>query len=93
MTYSLTEKQPLSIFVEDMPYGQVADYVMASASFPGFKKTVVEGQEYIDGGIYDNMPVNMMLDRGYKDVVAIETKSSLSLSSLQSTSVSSICPK
>lgn len=77
MTYSLTEKQPLSIFVEDMPYGQVADYVMASASFPGFKKTVVEGQEYIDGGIYDNMPVNMMLDRGYKDVVAIETKSSI----------------
>ncbi|HRF36402.1 MAG TPA: patatin-like phospholipase family protein, partial [Clostridia bacterium] len=77
MTYSLTEKQHLSIFVEDMPYGQVADYVMASASFPGFKKTVVEGQEYIDGGIYDNMPVNMMLDRVYKDVVAIETKSSI----------------
>lgn len=77
MTYSLTEKQPLSIFVEDMPYGQVADYVMASASFPGFKKTVVEGQEYIDGGIYDNMPINMMMDRGYKDIVAIETKSSI----------------
>lgn len=77
MTYSLTEKQPLSIFVEDMPYGQVADYVMASASFPGFKKTIVEGQEYIDGGVYDNMPVNMMMDRGYKDLVAIETKSSI----------------
>ncbi len=32
MTYSVTEKQPLSIFVEDMGEGQVADYVMASAS-------------------------------------------------------------
>lgn len=77
MTYSRTEKQPVSIFAEDMPKGKVADYVMASASFPGFQKTVVSGQEYIDGGVYDNMPINMMLDRGYKDIVAIETKSSI----------------
>ena len=77
MTYSITEKKPLSIFVEDMQYGKVADYVMASASFPGFKRTVVDGSEYIDGGIYDNMPINMLLDRGYKDIVAIETKSSI----------------
>lgn len=77
MTYSRTEKQPVAIFVEDMPKGRVADYVMASASFPGFQKTVVGGQEFIDGGVYDNMPINMMLDKGYKDVVAIETKSSI----------------
>lgn len=77
MTYSRTEKQPVAIFAEDMPQGKVADYVMASASFPGFQKTVVGGQEYIDGGVYDNMPINMMLDRGYKDIVAIETKSSI----------------
>ena len=77
MTYSVTEKQPLSIFVEDMAKDKVADYVMASASFPGFKKTVVDGQEFIDGGVYDNMPINMLLDKGYKDIVAIETKSSI----------------
>lgn len=77
MTYSVTEKQPLSIFVEDMAKDKVADYVMASASFPVFKKTVVDGQEFIDGGVYDNMPINMLLDKGYKDIVAIETKSSI----------------
>ncbi len=77
MTYSVTEKQPLSIFVEDMAKDKVADYVMASASFPRFKKTVVDGQEFIDGGVYDNMPINMLLDKGYKDIVAIETKSSI----------------
>lgn len=77
MTYSLTEKQPLSIFAEDIAEGKVADYVMASASFPGFKRTIVDGQEFIDGGVYDNMPINMLLDRGYKDIVAIETKSSI----------------
>lgn len=77
MTYSVTEKQPLSIFVEDMAKDKVADYVMASASFPGFKKTVVDGKEFIDGGVYDNMPINMLLDKGYKDIVAIETKSSI----------------
>ena len=77
MTYSVTEKRPLSIFVSDMPEGQVADYVMASASFPGFKKTSIDGKEFIDGGIYDNMPINMLLDKGYNDIVAIETKSSI----------------
>lgn len=75
MTFSLTEKKPMAIFVEDMPKGTVADYVLASATFPGFKKTTVEEQTFIDGGIYDNMPVNMLIDKGYKDIVAIETKS------------------
>ena len=77
MTYSVTEKQPLSIFFFFLAKDKVADYVMASASFPGFKKTVVDGQEFIDGGVYDNMPINMLLDKGYKDIVAIETKSSI----------------
>lgn len=77
MTYSRTEKQPVALFVDQIPKGEVADYVMASASFPGFQKTVVGGQEFIDGGVYDNMPINMMIDKGYKDIVAIETKSNI----------------
>lgn len=75
MTVSVSEKKPCPVFVEDMPYGTVADYVMASATFPGFQKTVVGDNTYVDGGFYDNMPVNMLIDRGYRDIIAIETKS------------------
>lgn len=75
MTYSVKNKRPYPIFVNDMPKGTIADYVMASATFPGFQKTTVGEDTFIDGGIYDNMPVNMLIDRGYLDLVAIETKS------------------
>ncbi len=75
MTVSLTDRRPKPIFIDEMPKGMVADYVMASASFPGFKVTVVEDKAFIDGGLYDNMPINMMIDRGFIDIVAIETKS------------------
>lgn len=77
MAYSLTEKKPVPIFVDEMREGTVAKYVMASATFPVFKSTMVDDQSFIDGGVYDNMPVNMLIDRGYKDIVAIETKSSI----------------
>ncbi len=77
MTVSRTDRKPRPMFLSDMPSGTIADYIMASATFPGFKKTVVGDHSYIDGGLYDNMPINMLLDRGYRDIVAIETKSDI----------------
>lgn len=75
MTVSRTDRRSRPMFLEDIPEGMVADYILASATFPGFQKTVVGEQTFIDGGIYDNMPINMLLDRGYRDIVAIETRS------------------
>ena len=77
MTVSRSDRKPKPMFLNDMPYGTVADYVMASSTFPGFKKTMVGEESFIDGGLYDNMPVNMLLDKGYHDIIAIETKSDI----------------
>lgn len=36
----------------------------------------IEGKEnkwFIDGGVYDNMPVKMLVDKGYDEIVAIRT--------------------
>lgn len=73
MTYNLTKKAPMPCFVEDIPEGKIADYVMASASFPGFKTTVIENEKFLDGGIYDNLPINMLIDKGYRNIIAIKT--------------------
>lgn len=75
MTVSLTEFKPYPLFIEDIPKGMVSDYVMASATFPGFRSTYINNQRFVDGGVYDNMPVNMLIDKGYNDIIAIETKS------------------
>lgn len=77
MTISLTDRKPCPMFVQDMPEGMVGEYVMASASLPIFDSTVIDDKKYLDGGLYDNMPVNMLIDKGYEDLVGIETMSKM----------------
>ncbi|MFO7637635.1 MAG: patatin-like phospholipase family protein, partial [Clostridia bacterium] len=72
VTVSLTDMKPVTLFKKDIPEGQLADYVLASASFPAFEREHIDGKTYIDGGLYDNMPVNALADAGYKEIIAVE---------------------
>ncbi len=63
--------EALTLFKEDIPEGMVADYVMASANFPLFTRHTIGESRFYDGGLYDNLPINMLLDKGYDDIVAI----------------------
>jgi NTE family protein len=70
---SLNELRPMELFLEDIPRGKLADYLIASASLPGFKVDPVEGKRMIDGGLHDNMPVNLLVARGYTDIIVLRT--------------------
>jgi len=59
------------LFIEDIPQGQVIDFMMASAALPFFKKVEIDGIRYLDGGMMDNLPISMLVDAGYTDIVAI----------------------
>ena len=57
----------------DMAPGSLGDWVIASAScFPIFPARHIGGQRYIDGGYYDNLPIDMALADGMDEVVAVE---------------------
>ena len=59
--------------LERMAPGSLADWVIASAScFPIFPARHIDGQRYIDGGYYDNLPVDMALADGMEEIVAVE---------------------
>lgn len=73
VTVSLTDRKPLELYKEDIPAGRMLDYLMASASFPGFQTTVIDDKAYIDGGLYDNCPINMLARKGYTRIVAVRT--------------------
>ena len=73
VTVSLTDLKPLEIYVEDIPDGELVHYLLASAYFPAFKKEKIGGKRYVDGGIYNNLPVNLLTDKGYKDLILIRT--------------------
>ena len=63
---------PHYVFKEDMEAGQIIDYIMASASlFPALHSYTIDGKEYIDGGYADVMPINMALEKGATDVIAV----------------------
>jgi len=56
--------------------GQLGLAVRASASLPGvFPPAVVDGQLAIDGGILDNLPVDLMRRRPVSQVIAVDVTS------------------
>jgi NTE family protein len=73
VTVSITDLKPLELYKEDIPEGKMIDYIMASASFPGFKLNPIEDKYYIDGAFYDNCPVNLLAGKGYKEIIAVRT--------------------
>ena len=73
VTISLTGLKPLELYKEDIPEGKMIDYLIASANFPGFKLKEIEDNYYIDGGLYDNCPINLLARKGYEEIYAIRT--------------------
>ena len=71
VTINLSELKPLHIFKEDIPKGQLKDYLMASSYLPVFKAERMNGKIYLDGGFYDNLPFGMLQDKGYKDLIIV----------------------
>ncbi len=61
------------LYADDIPDGQLANYVMASAScFPAVRKCTIGDESYIDGGYSDNLPVEMAMDHGATTIIAVD---------------------
>ena len=69
ITYSVKSKTPLQKFKKEIPKEKMIDYLLASSCFPIFKPQIIDGEEYYDGGLYDNIPSNMLIEKGYKNVI------------------------
>lgn len=72
VTFDLSEFKPVELFVEDMPEGQLLDYLMASARVPGLNKQGPDGGSYLDGGVYDNAPVDILRKRGINRLIIVD---------------------
>lgn len=73
VTVSLTDVKSLELMINDIPEGELLEYLMASAYLPVFKQERFHGKHYIDGGFHDNLPINLLLNNGYSNVIAIES--------------------
>lgn len=71
VTVSLTDLKPIECFIKDIPRGELANYIIASANFPAFKDEKLDNKRMLDGGFFDNLPINLLFDRGCDEVIAI----------------------
>ncbi len=75
VTYNLSLNKPVLMTKADLKPDTVKDYVIASAScYPAFKPHVIDGQLYIDGGYYDNLPINLAVSLGAEEIIAVDLR-------------------
>ncbi|OCL28513.1 hypothetical protein U472_01090 [Orenia metallireducens] len=73
VTVNISQKKAMELFIEDIPKGKLLDYLIASAYLPTFKMEKIDGDLFLDGGFYDNLPINLLAKKGYKKIIAIRT--------------------
>ncbi len=71
LTFSVSEFKELDLSVEDIPEGLLEDFLLASAYLVGFKNERLHGKKYIDGGVVNNVPLNSLVKRGYKNIIEV----------------------
>lgn len=73
VTVNISDLKPLKLFKEDIPTGELKNYILASCYLPVFKKERINGKLFLDGGYYNNLPFDMLVERGYSDMIIIRT--------------------
>ncbi len=73
VTVNLTDLKPMELLLEDIPEGKLIDYLLASANLPAFKQETYDGKKFLDGGFHDNLPIGVLVKKGYTDFIAVRT--------------------
>ena len=73
VTVNISDLKPLKLFKEDIPYGEMKNYILASCYLPVFKKERISGKFFLDGAYYNNLPFDMLVEKGYSDMIIIRT--------------------
>ena len=73
VTVEFEKLKPIEISIDEMFEGELVDYIMASSALaPAIKPYEFNGKKYIDGGFYDNMPVNLANKMGADEFIVVD---------------------
>lgn len=77
VTVQVSSMKALELTKEEIPQGKLKDFIMASASiFPIFPMHKIDGETYLDGCYYDNLPIDLALKMGADEVIAVDLHTS-----------------
>lgn len=69
MTQGVT---PREICIDEIPEGELTDYLMASSNIPLAVGIGPEGEKFLDGGVYDNIPIMTLKKRGFNKIIILD---------------------
>jgi len=73
VVFDLDNKEKKYITKDNTDKNKLKDYILASATcYPVFKPTIIDNIKYIDGGYYDNLPINLAIELGADEVIAVD---------------------
>ena len=73
VVYNFSKLKPELLVKKDLKEETIKDYIIASAAcFPAFKMKKIKDEKYIDGGYFDNMPINLAIDLGADKIIAVD---------------------
>ncbi len=75
VTYSVTKNKAVVLKKSDIPKGKLVDYIIASATcFPVVRPKEIDNEKFLDGGYFDVMPINLAIDMGADEIIAVDLK-------------------
>lgn len=73
VTVNLKNRVPKMLAKEQIPKGKLISYIIASSTcFPAIEMKEIDGEYYVDGGYYDNLPINLAIDMGADEIIAVD---------------------
>lgn len=70
-TFLVSKLKEVEISAKEAESSYLKDYLLASAYLPAFRNEKLHGKKYLDGGMFNNVPVDMLINRGYKDIIVV----------------------
>lgn len=70
-TFLVSKLKEVEITAKEAGNTNLKEYLLASSSLPAFRNEKLHGMKYLDGGMFNNVPVDMLINRGYKDIIVV----------------------
>lgn len=71
LTFSISDLKELDLDMKEVEDGLMADLLLASAYLPVFKNEKLHGKTYMDDGMFNNVPLESLVKRRYRDIIMI----------------------
>lgn len=69
VVYSMSEAKTKFLYLDDIPKGRLPNYILASCCYPIFAPVRIDGKLYVDGGIGNNLPYEMVVAKGLEPII------------------------